>query len=143
VIQLDIAATALSAAGLAENAKKWNLDGVDLLPHLSGQASAPPHDALYWRFGPQWAIRRGNYKLVKAIGIEQPALYDLAADIGEQNDLAAARPEIVNDLTARYAAWNETLEEPRWTAAPRLAGKKGEGKKGRKAKAKAAAEAPE
>ena len=28
----------------------------------------PPHDALYWRFGPQTAIRKGDWKLVKARG---------------------------------------------------------------------------
>lgn len=142
VIQLDLATTALAAAGLNENVKKWNLDGVDLLPHLNGKTTAPPHDSLYWRFGPQMAIRHGNYKLVKAVGIEQPALYDLSADVGEQHDLSADKPEIVKDLTARYAAWNETLEEPRWIASPRLAGKKGakqgEGKKAKRAKAKAA-----
>jgi arylsulfatase A-like enzyme len=140
VIQLDLHTTALAAAGLTENAKKWNLDGVDLLPHLSGKATAPPHDSLYWRFGPQMAIRHGNYKLVKAVGIDQPALYDLAADIGEQKDLSAELPDVAKDLMARYEAWDATLSEPKWTA-PRAAGKnkaKDGKKKGKKAKAKAA-----
>jgi hypothetical protein len=41
-------------------------------------------------------------------------LFDLAADIGEQKDLAGQRPEVVKDLAARYDAWNATLEAPRW-----------------------------
>jgi arylsulfatase A-like enzyme len=121
VIQLDIAPTALAAAGAASDDAKF--DGVNLLPYLEGKNQSPPHEALYWRFGPQMAIRAGNYKLVKATGIEQPALYDLAADIGETKDLSAEMPDIVKDLTARYDAWNKTLVEPRWIASQRLAGK--------------------
>jgi arylsulfatase A-like enzyme len=134
VIQLDLHPTALAAAGVTTDAQ---LDGVDLLPHLRGVKTSPPHDALYWRFGPQMAIRAGNYKLVKAAGIDGPQLFDLAADIGESKDLSADKPEVVKDLSARYAAWNGTLEKPRWIASPRLAGVKG------KAKVKAKAKTPQ
>lgn len=112
VIQLDLHPTALAAAGA--EAKDAQLDGVNLLPHLKGEVTAPPHETLYWRFGQQMAIRHGNYKLVKGVGVEQPQLFDLAADIGESKDLLAARPEVYKDLTARYDAWNKTLPEPRW-----------------------------
>ena len=80
------------------------------------------------------AIRHGNYKLVKGVGDDTPQLFDLAADIGEKNDLSAAKPEIYKDLTARYDAWNKTLEEPRW-GQPARAKAKAEGKKAKKAKA--------
>ncbi len=60
-IQLDITATALAAA----NVKAEDLDGVDLLPYLDGQKTEAPHEALYWRFGQQMAIRAGDYKLVR------------------------------------------------------------------------------
>jgi arylsulfatase A-like enzyme len=143
VIQLDIPVTALAAAGaVGETAKKWNFDGENLLPYLEGDKAGGPHGSLYWRFGPQAAIRHGNLKLVKGRAADRNAvtdweLYDLAADIGETKNLAAEKPEIVKDLTARYEAWNKTLAEPRWIASARLAGKgKGEGKKAkRKAKA--------
>lgn len=45
VIQLDILPTALAAAGV-DAGKEWKLDGVDLLPHLTGKNDKPPHDAL-------------------------------------------------------------------------------------------------
>lgn len=140
VIQLDMHATALAAAGVEATDAK--LDGVNLLPHFSGEQTSPPHEALYWRFGPQMAIRMGNYKLVKATGIEKPALFDLAADIGETKDLSAEKPDVVKSLTERYEAWNGTLEEPRWIASQRLAGKKGPnaGKGKNKAKNKTKAE---
>jgi arylsulfatase A-like enzyme len=132
VIQLDLHSTALAAAGGKIEAK---LDGVNLLPHLLGEKNSPPHEALFWRFGPQMAIRAGDYKLVKATGIDQPQLFDLAADIGEMQDLSGEKPELVKQLTARYEAWNGTLEEPRWIASQRLAGVKGKAK-GKKNKAK-------
>ena len=55
----------MAAAG-GELSSEVGLDGVNLLPHLTGETEAPPHEALYWRFGPQWAIRKGNWKLLQA-----------------------------------------------------------------------------
>jgi arylsulfatase A-like enzyme len=112
VIQLDFHPTALAAAGV--EAKDAKFDGVNLLPHLEGKVTTPPHDTLYWRFGDQMAIRHGNLKLVQGRGAAQRMLFDLAADIGEQKDLTAEKPEIVKELTAKYDAWNATLEQPRW-----------------------------
>jgi arylsulfatase A-like enzyme len=131
VIQLDIQPTVLAAAGV--EAKNARFDGVDLLPYLQNKLTAAPHETLYWRFGDQMAIRHGNYKLVKAVGIDQRQLFDLAADIGESKDLSAEKPEIVKDLTSRYDAWNKTLPEPRWPQPN--AGKAGGQKKGKRAKA--------
>lgn len=112
VIQLDFHPTALAAAGV--EAKSANFDGVNLLPHLKGEAKAAPHETLYWRFGEQMAIRHGNMKLVKGVGVDQPQLFDLAADMSESKDLSASKPDVVKDLTMRYEAWNRTLEQPRW-----------------------------
>ncbi|MDX1948711.1 MAG: sulfatase-like hydrolase/transferase [Pirellulaceae bacterium] len=134
VIQLDFHPTALAAAGV--EAKDAKFDGVNLLPHLKGEVSNPPHESLFWRFGPQMAIRHGNYKLVKGAGVDAPQLFDLATDIGEKNDLSQAKPEIYQDLTARYEEWNKTLEKPRWGQPVTGKGKA----QGKKAKAKAKAE---
>ncbi|HUR53725.1 MAG TPA: hypothetical protein VMZ71_06320, partial [Gemmataceae bacterium] len=35
--------------------------------------------------------------------------YDIKRDVGEQNDLAAARPELVRDLRARLHAWRREV----------------------------------
>ena len=63
VITLDITKTALDIAGVGQTVT--NLDGADLLPYFSGEKKSAPHDALYWRFGKQMAIRMGDYKLVR------------------------------------------------------------------------------
>jgi autotransporter-associated beta strand protein len=112
VISLDILPTALAAAGV-EAPPDWKLDGVDLLPYLTGEKEGAPHDALYWRFRAstdpeyynRWAIRQGDWKLVKT-HLEPLALYNLAADISESNNLAAAEPERVAAMQAAWDQWN-------------------------------------
>jgi arylsulfatase A-like enzyme len=134
VIQMDLHATALAAAGI-KGQQKPRLDGVDLVPYIDGRKPQPPHEALFWRFGPQMAIRAGNWKLVKAResqntgeGFERRApnldlagahLFNLASDIGERVDLAAKEPERVKALEAMWKKWNATLEEPRWVPGER------------------------
>jgi arylsulfatase A-like enzyme len=113
VIQVDVAATALAAAG-AEIRPEWKLDGANLLPLLEGKTSAAPHDALYWRFGIQYAVRQGDWKLVKPHINDAPHLFNLAKDLGEQNDLAAQQPDKVKQLQALWDAWNVNNEPPRW-----------------------------
>jgi hypothetical protein len=41
-------------------------------------------------------------------------LYNLADDIGETKDLAAALPDKVQELQAKWDAWNATLVRPLW-----------------------------
>ena len=79
------------------------LDGISMLPTLIGQpAQQRSHPYLYWEFheqGKRQAIRWGKWKGVRnrvAANPEGPIeLYDLAQDVGEQNDVAAGHPEIV------------------------------------------------
>lgn len=131
VIQLDLHPTALAAAGVQTDAK---LDGVNLLPHLMGEETAAPHDALYWRFGEQTAIRSGQHKLVKARGGSGDwELYDLAADIGETKNLASEKPEVAKELQAKWDSWNAGLVKPLW-GAPGAGGKGKAGLKKLKAK---------
>lgn len=120
VIALDVLPTALTAAGMKAPA---NCDGVDLLPHLRGEANALPHTSLFWRFGPQKAVRRGQWKLVDWRDHEAKQnsgwqLYDLASDIGEQHDLAASQPQLVVQLSQEWEKWNAKNIAPLWHGSP-------------------------
>jgi arylsulfatase A-like enzyme len=117
VISLDIVPTAVAAAG-GELPQEAGLDGVNLLPHLAGETDVPPHEALYWRFGSQSAIRKGNWKLRKD-SPESARLFDLAEDIAEEKDLAAERPDVVRELDAALTAWSAQLAEPLWPRSQR------------------------
>lgn len=135
VIQLDLLPTALAAAGVEAEAD-WKLDGVNLLPFIKGEKTEPPHDALYWRFGQQLAIRKGDWKLVKGPDENAPRggaggkadvagaqLYNLADDIGEKTDLAAKNPEKVKELAAQWNSWNSGLVDPKWLPNRRAGGR--------------------
>jgi arylsulfatase A-like enzyme len=121
VIQLDLHSTALALAGVEKKAE-WKLDGVNLLPFLTGEKTGAPHDALYWRFGKQMALRMGDWKLVRydnhvdlgTSGVSSVKLYNLASDIGETNDLSASKAEKVREMQAKWDAWNSTLVKPIW-----------------------------
>lgn len=110
---LDIFPTALAAAG-ARPPGATVLDGINLLPHLSGESPAPlPDRPLFWRLGQRHAMRHGKWKLVQRRA--RPAeLYDLSADLGESNDLAAAQPAVVSRLKATMASWQSMMGSPRW-----------------------------
>jgi len=112
IIQLDVHPTALAAAG-AKVERSWKLDGVNLLPYVTGQNPKAPHETLYWRFGQQWAIRHGSWKLVKAnTGGPQPLLFNLRDDPGEQKDLSLAEPEKQSELQKKWDLWNAEQAEP-------------------------------
>lgn len=103
IIQLDILPTALAAAGLPMPAVA-KLDGVNLLPYLTGAKDGPPHDALFWRYDGQHAVRMGDWKLLHTGRKTQ--LYNLAQDIGEKNDLAASNSEKLKELETAYKNWD-------------------------------------
>lgn len=151
VIQLDILPTALAAAGV-EAKPEWKLDGVNLLPYLTGEKKDAPHESLYWRFGGQLAIRKGSWKLVKApdpsegrgplgpvASVQDAELYNLDEDIGETKNLAASQPDKVKELAAAWEAWNAELAAPRWQPRPGAKKGAGAGAGGKKKKAAAAA----
>jgi arylsulfatase A-like enzyme len=113
VNQLDWLPTALAAAGVGAT-PDWKLDGANLLPLLEDKTNDPPHSALFWRFGVQYAVRQGDWKLVKPSLADEPMLFDLAHDAGEQHNLSAAEPERVKQLQALWDSWNAGNEPPRW-----------------------------
>jgi arylsulfatase A-like enzyme len=104
VIAMDLFATAVKAGG----GKPTGIDGLDLM----GDAR---HDALYWRFGNQSAIRKGDWKLVR-FRDDAPMLFNLAKDVSEANNVADGNRPVVDELTASYASWNAQLAEPKWNS---------------------------
>ena len=120
VISLDILPTALAAAG-AKASK--DVDGVNLLPHLTGQNTKAPHEALYWRFGPQKAVRKGDWVLVDWRDFQAKSssgwqLYNLAKDIGQKNDLSNMHPDRVRDLSQAWQRWDAQNAAPLWHGSP-------------------------
>ncbi|MEN8116794.1 MAG: arylsulfatase [Bacteroidota bacterium] len=82
-----------------------NIDGISFLPSLLKVKGQKEHKYLYWEFherGGRKALRKGDWKLVrynvKKVGETTTELYNLANDIGEENNVADKHPEIVSEL---------------------------------------------
>jgi arylsulfatase A-like enzyme len=132
-VQLDVMPTCVAAAGGTVD-PAWKLDGVNLLPYFMGENSGRPHQTLYWRIDGMWAIRHGDWKLMHGrAGDDAPELFNLAADVGEKNDLAADQPAKAQELRKLWDTWNAEQAAPE--AAKGKAGKKA--KRAAKAKTKA------
>jgi threonine/homoserine efflux transporter RhtA len=111
-----------------------NIDGKNLLPHLTGKTQAEPHTNLFWRTTKQAALQRmrnrapsdppsyiphiaavreGKWKLVvldDAGKNQRVELYDLTKDISETNDVSATEPDVVRRLTHELDTWRSTLK---------------------------------
>ncbi|WP_369013804.1 arylsulfatase [Flavobacterium anhuiense] len=108
---IDLAPTFYELAGI-EYPKTLNgvnsnpLPGKSLLPVLFDNASEVNRGApLFWERAGNRAVREGKWKLVSIYPSYQWELYDLEADRGETNNVAAQNPGIVNDLSAKYFDW--------------------------------------
>ncbi len=115
VSSLDIFATA--ASNCAGVRKPRQVEGVDLVPHLTGQDNGVPHETLYWRQGGKTALRHGDWKLVRmgqrfVPGNSKWELYDLSRDVSEENNLAASAPERVAALVRIWEKFDDEMSEP-------------------------------
>lgn len=116
VSSMDIYATSLAAAG--GDTEAADLDGVDLVPFLTGDINGKPHQELYWHKLWFSAMRDGDWKLIYVQDYGY-ALYDLSTDPNETNNLAQQDSQRVDSMKRRLDAWKAEMERPRWDEAIR------------------------
>jgi len=102
---MDLYATMVSIAG-AKLPAGLKLDGVDLLGMLTGHEKLPER-TLFWRYRKERAVRRGPWKLL--VQDNKTMLFNLDDDLGEKNDLARAKPRMLNRLENELAAWEQEV----------------------------------
>lgn len=116
VISTDFAPTIVEIAGLPALPRQ-HLDGVSLTPLLRAEEAVPDR-SLFWHYPhysnqggiPGGAMRMGDYKLIERFEDGRVQLYDLKADIGERNDLAETKPEIVQQMRPKLHAWYKEVD---------------------------------
>lgn len=117
VISLDFFATSAAVAE-APLKKNGHIDGVDLLPHLTGEAEEPPHNELFWRVGNKAALRRGDWKVLRNPSRRKSdaawELYNLKNDISESNNLANEMRQKLNELITAWNGINVEMIDPVW-----------------------------
>ncbi len=112
ISSMDIFPTSVAAAGGSLKQER-PLDGVDLMPYITGKKSGAPHQQLYWRKLECAAMRDGDWKLIRIEGLDL-ALYNLKDDMGEQTNLANKMPEKVERLEKMLEKWEVGLTDPLW-----------------------------
>ncbi|MFR9651296.1 MAG: sulfatase-like hydrolase/transferase [Rikenellaceae bacterium] len=115
ISSLNIFPTVVAAAG-ADLSQLTQLEGVDMMPYFNGCNSGVPNDRLYWRVwgGREYAMRSGDYKIVKNYYDDTVELYNLKSDPGEIYNIADKQPEIAAKLNSEYMEWDSEIMEPRW-----------------------------
>jgi N-acetylgalactosamine-6-sulfatase len=93
-------------------------DGEDMSDIWLGQ-SRPRTKPLHWEWlfnvqgedytPPMLAIRDGDWKLFVNHDGSKAQLFDIPKDTGEEHDIAAAHPDMVQSLTAKVLSWQKSL----------------------------------
>lgn len=98
----DLLPTFTELAGVQTPA---NLDGLSVVPSLTGKGTQKKHDYLYWEFhenGGRQAVRQGNWKAIRlqaSQNLNGPVeLYDLSKDPGESHNIATEHPDKAKQL---------------------------------------------
>jgi arylsulfatase A-like enzyme len=105
VICMDVLPTVLAATGgLLPKDREYH--GRNLLPYLTGKASGPVHEWLFWDGDEgKRAARNGRWKFVDNRG--KLELFDLETDLSEKTDLSAKRPEIARRIESGLETWRK------------------------------------
>jgi arylsulfatase A-like enzyme len=109
---MDILPTMLSWAG---GRAPSGIDGLDV-GDMIVKGAPSPHEALFWQFQKQSAVRMGDWKLI----LNPPSfagepvtdtvwLSNLKDDPGEKRNWAAEQPEMTEQLRARLEGWRKAL----------------------------------
>lgn len=114
---IDFYPTMLEMAGLpGDQRHNANVDGLNLMPLLTGAANRLPREELYFHYPhyyptttPVSAIRTREWKLLEYLEDGKQELYNLAQDPGESHDLAAEQPRRTAELKARLDSWRKSV----------------------------------
>ena len=122
---IDFFPTIAELAGAKLNASvRAQVEGRSLVPLLRNPNALWPDRVLFTHVG-RWehgqvaqakyrncSVRNSRWQLVcvSKFGEKQWKLFDVKADPGEKNDVAASHPDVVRELDAAYAKWWDSVQ---------------------------------
>jgi len=115
ISHFDIFATAAGAANAPLPTDRI-IDGVNLIPYVTGQNTSNPHDFLFWRSGDYKTVLDHGYKLQVSARPNRIWLFNLTNDPNEHHDLSAEMPDKVTEIRAKLDAFNQTQSPPLWAS---------------------------
>ena len=130
--QVDLMPTLADAGGKPVTKE---MDGISIMPSLRGEADKQTkREYIYFEFyegSKQQSVRMKNWKAYRSGGWDAKLeLYDLSTDIGEENDIAAAHPEVVERM--KKIMKKEHSPHPRWNQQPQKESAKKKKKSGQR-----------
>ncbi len=113
ILSLDVFATMASYTGIPHDPER-PLDGVDLIPYVNGYIEGPPHERIYLRMFDRgaFAMRDGDYKVVRPRASENTLLFNLRNDISESRNLAPDAAGRVSEMVETFNEWSAEMLEP-------------------------------
>jgi arylsulfatase A-like enzyme len=115
---IDLAPTLLELAGLAPEAGDV-MQGRSLVPVIRDREALDPLLPIFLFRpsnteipGEQYAVRQGDWKLIRGPGEGRRELFDLSKDPRERTDRAAEEPARADELEQHIAAWLREHERP-------------------------------
>jgi len=111
IIALDLFATIASAAS-AEKYIENEIDGVDLLPYISGEKSGLPHKYLFWKNPDKQidVVRDERYKYIRVK--DEEFIFDLLNDVSEENNIISSSQNIYSRLKSKFKDWEKDMIDP-------------------------------
>ena len=131
IIGVDLYPTLLAMTG-AKAPKNHILDGENLVPLFTGAKKSLDRKAIYWHFPaylqsyqrfdeqpdplfrarPCSVVRAGKWKLIHYFEDDRVELFDLLADLGENQNRAKQHPDKVRELRALLDSWRTATNAP-------------------------------
>ena len=116
----DIFST-IAAAGNATLPNDRKIDGVDLLPFITGIDTSMPHETLFWKQGHNQTVLHNGWKLIRTSAPDKKWLFNLNEDPTERINLASSDLEKLSllegllnehELEQAPSLWPSVLNAP-------------------------------
>jgi len=113
---MDWFPTVLELCGIKPQSNASKLDGRSLTPVIADPHAPAAHDVLHFAWANQWAVRKGDWKLISQLNRQSKttelSLHNLAEPSPEVKDHHAEQPQVVKELQALHQAWQEQVKAP-------------------------------